>query len=209
MIEVKAYDREGKPAGTLEVSEEWFGGEVRAAVLREALLMYEANKREGNASVLRRSEVRGSTRKLYRQKHTGRARVGDARSPIRRGGGSVWGPKPREYRYSLPKKALRIALDSAILAKLRDGQVIVADCATPESPRTKPVAAYLRTIGVNPSTSCLYVTPELDIAFYKSARNIDGVEVTPLSSLNAYSVVRPETVVFSRAAFDKLLEGRR
>ena len=181
--------REGKPTAAVEVSEDWFGGEVRKTVLREALLMYEANHRQGNASVLRRSEVRGSTRKLWRQKHTGRARVGDSRSPIRRGGGSVYGPKPREYRFSLPKKALKVALDSAILAKLQDGEVIVVDCVAGETPKTKGVAAYLKSIGIAAGISLLFVTPELDLVFYKSARNIDGVEILPARGLNAYSVV--------------------
>jgi len=182
---------------------------VRRGVLREALLMYETNQRQGNASVLRRSEVRGSTRKLWRQKHTGRARVGDARSPIRRGGGSVWGPKPRDYSYSLPKKALKVALDSAILAKMQDGEIVVADCKPSEPPKTKTVASYLKQIGFQAGSPLLYVTMQLDRDFYKSARNIDGVEVLPLSDLNAYAVVRPATVIFSRGAFEKLLEERQ
>jgi large subunit ribosomal protein L4 len=209
MIEVKTFDAEGKPAQPLEVAEELFGGEVKARLLREALLMYENNKREGNASVLRRGEIAGSTRKLWRQKHTGRARVGDSRSPIRRGGGSVFGPKPRDYRYSMPKRALRGALDSALLAKMKDAQVAVAEFPAAEKPGTKAVASYLKTIGVAKGAACLLVTPELDMLFYKSARNIDGVEVMPLTQLNAWSVVRPSSIVFGRKAFEKLLEERR
>lgn len=209
MIEVKTFDAEGKPAEPMEVAEELFGGEVKARLLREALVMYENNQREGNASVLRRGEVAGSTRKLWRQKHTGRARVGDSRSPIRRGGGSVFGPKPRDYRYSMPKKALRGALNSALLAKMKDAEVVVAECPSPEKPATKAVASYLKTIGVAKGTTCLLVTPDLDMLFYKSARNIHGVEVMPLAELNAWAVVRPANVVFSRKAFEKLLEERR
>jgi len=209
MIEVPAFNSNGEPQDAIPVSEELFGARVRKALLREALLMYEANARQGNASVLRRGEVAGSTRKLWRQKHTGRARVGDSRSPIRRGGGSVFGPKPRDYSYSLPKKALRAALDSAILAKLLDREVVVADCPSPESPKTKPVAAYLKTIGLTPGSPLLYVTSQHDSTFYKSARNIDGLGVVALPDLNAYAVVRPSVVIFSRAAFDALLEERR
>jgi large subunit ribosomal protein L4 len=209
MIEVKAFDAEGKPAQPVQVSEELFGGTVKKELLREALIMYENNHREGNASVLRRGEIAGSTRKLWRQKHTGRARVGDSRSPIRRGGGSVFGPKPRDYRYAIPKKASRIALNAAILAKLIDDEVVVAECATPSAAKTKPVASYLKAIGVAKGANCLYVTPELDAVFYKSARNIDGLSVLPLADLNAYAVVRPTKVVFSRKAFEKLLEERR
>ncbi len=209
MIEVKAYNQDGKPDGAISVPEDAFGGTVRKQLLRDAIVMYEANMRQGNASVKRRGEVRGSTRKLYRQKHTGRARVGDARSPIRKGGGSVFGPKPRDYSYSLPKKALKAALDSAILAKLLDDEVIVADCRVSDAPRTKAVAAYMAAVGIKPGTTVLYITPELDAVFYKSARNIRGVETKPLSDINAYAVVRPSMVVFARNAFEKLLEERR
>jgi large subunit ribosomal protein L4 len=209
MIEVKTFNAQGEAGAPISVSEELFGKRVRKVLLREALLMYETNKRQGNASVLRRSEVQGSTRKLYRQKHTGRARVGDSRSPIRKGGGSVWGPKPRDYSYHLPKKALRAALDSAILAKLIDHEVVVADCRTSDAPKTKPVAAYMRAIGLVAGTSVLYVTLDLDPVFHKSARNIDGLEILPLAQLYAYAVVRPKAVVFSCQAFEKLLEERR
>ncbi len=209
MIEVRAYDAEGNPADPVLVDEAWFGGSVRAGVLREAILMYEANRRSGTANTRRRSEIQGSTKKLWRQKHTGRARVGDRSAPHRRGGASVFGPKPRDYGYAMPKKALKAALDSAILAKLGDGQVLIADCKTPETPKTKPVAEYFGKIGISPGQTCLYVTGDLDGAFYRSARNIRGLSVSPLSQINAYSIVKPSTVIFSRGAFEKLLEGRR
>jgi len=209
MIEVKTFNADGHPDAPISVSEDLFGKRIRKVLLREALLMYETNKRQGNASVLRRGEVQGSTRKLHSQKHTGRARVGDSRSPIRKGGGSVWGPKPRDYSYHLPKKALRAALDSAILAKLIDHEVVVADCRTSDAPKTKPVAAYFKAIGLQAGTSVLYVTLDLDLVFHKSARNIGGLEILPLAQLYAYAVVRPKAVVFSRQAFEKLLEERR
>jgi large subunit ribosomal protein L4 len=209
MIEVRTFDSDGRSDKPISVSEEAFGGKVRRAVLREALLMYEANKRQGTSDVLRRAEVRGSTRKLWRQKHTGRARVGDRRSPIRRGGGVVWGPHPRDYSYSLPKKALKVALDSAILSKLIDGEVIVADCRTSEPPKTKAVASYLKSIGLAAGAKLLYVIRDMDAVFHRSARNIEGLDVLPLPDLNAYAMVRPSMVVFSKGAFEKLLEGRK
>lgn len=209
MIEVKTYDAEGNEAAAVQVDEAWFGGGVRAELLRRAVLMYEANRRSGTASTRRRSEVAGSSRKLYRQKNTGRARVGNRSAPHRRGGGSAFGPKPRDYSWSLPKKALKAALDSALLAKLADGEVVVAECATPEEPRTRQVAEYMEKIGIPRGTSCLYVTGELDTLFYKSARNIGGLAVMRIAELNAYEVVKPSKVVFSRQAFDKLLEQRR
>ncbi len=209
MIEVKAYDAEGNQTDSIQVDEAWFGGAVRAQLLRQAVLMYQANRRQGTASTLRRSEVAGSTRKLYRQKNTGRARVGDRSAPHRKGGAPAFGPKPRDYSYSMPKKALRAALDSALLAKLEDGEVIVADCATPEAPKTRPVAEYLATIGIAHGTTCLYVTPEVDRIFYRSGRNIDGFEIAPLREINAYAIVKPSRVVFSRRAFDELLRERR
>ena len=209
MIEVKAYDSEGNETEALRVEEAWFGTHLRAEVLRRAILMYEANRRQGSANTLRRSEVAGSNRKLDRQKHTSRARVGDRSAPHRRGGASTFGPRPRDFRFSMPKKALRAALDSALLAKLRDGQVVVGACGTPEAPKTKPVAEYLARIGVEKGVSCLYVTAETDGVFYRSARNIRGLSVMPLDELSAYAVVRPRWVVFSSEAFEKLLERRR
>ncbi|MHC4712329.1 MAG: 50S ribosomal protein L4 [Planctomycetota bacterium] len=209
MIEVKAYDENGNPADPVQVDEAWFGGAVRAGVLREAILMYEANRRSGTANTRRRAEIEGSNRKLWRQKHTGRARVADRSAPHRRGGASAFGPRPRDYGYSLPKKALKAALDSAILAKLGDGEVLIADCKAAETPKTKPVAEYLGKIGVKAGQTCLYVTGDLDGVFYRSARNINGLSVSPLSQINAYSIVKPSTVIFSREAFEKLLEGRR
>jgi len=209
MIEVRAYDAEGNETDAVEVDEAWFGAAVRPQLLRQAVLMYQARRRRGTANTLRRSEIAGSSRKLYRQKHTGRARVGDRSAPQRRGGASAFGPRPRDYGYALPRKALTAALDSALLAKLVDGEVIVADCATPEAPKTKPVAEYLASIGITAGTTCLYVTRENDRIFYKSARNIDGLEVAPLRELNAFAVVKPSRLVFSRPAFEDLLNQRR
>ncbi len=210
MIEVKAYNAEGEAAAPVQVEEAWFGGNVRPGVLREAILMYQAKSHQGTANTRRRSEIKGSTRKLWRQKHTGRARVGDVSAPHRRGGASVFGPKPKEIiSRRMPAKALRVALNSALLAKLADGEVIVADCNTPETPSTKHVAAYLDKIGIEKGQTCLWVTAGLDRTFYKSARNIAGVEVKSLSGLNAYAVVRPAMVIFGREAFEKLLERRR
>ena len=120
----------------------------------------------------------------------------------------VFGPKPREYRFSLPHKALKQALNAALLAKMKDGQVIVVEAPAGEV-KTKPVAAYMKAVGVAAGTSCLFVTGEIDKNFYKSARNINSLEVMPLALLNAYAVVRPSVVAFSRGAFEKLLEERR
>jgi large subunit ribosomal protein L4 len=209
MIEVKTYDAEGNEATAVQVDEVWFGGRVRAELLRRAVLMYEANRRSGTASTRRRGELAGSTRKLYRQKNTGRARVGDRGAPHRRGGGSVFGPKPRDYSWSLPKKALKAALNSALLAKLADGEVFVAECATPDEPKTRQVSEYMEKIGIAKGTTCLYVTGDYDNVFYKSARNIPGLAVLPLAEINTYAVIKPSRVVFSRPAFDKLLEQRQ
>ena len=209
MIELKTYDAEGQEVDSVQVEEAWFGGRVRKRLLRQAILMYEANRRQGTANTKRRGEVSGSTRKLWRQKGSGRARVSDGKAPHWRGGGSAFGPKPRDYSYALPKKALHAALDSAILAKLIDGQVTVADCKAPEEPKTKPVAQYLGKIGVASGATCLYVTGDHDGVLYRSARNIPGVSISAVNELSAYSVVKPSMVVFSREALEKLLEGRR
>lgn len=208
MIEVKTFKADGKAGDPVKVEEEWFGGTVRAQVLRDAILMYEARQRVGTAHVKGRAEVRGSGRKLWRQKHTGHARVGDGKVSHWRGGGVAFGIAERDFGYKMPRKALKRALDSALLAKLQDNEVLVADCKVDE-PKTKIVAGYLHDIGVEKGEAALYVLATEDGDFHRAARNIDGLKVVTLAQLNAYDVVRPRRVIFGKEAFDKLVEQRR
>jgi large subunit ribosomal protein L4 len=147
-IEVPVFNAQGQPAGSVKVDPAEFGGKINKQLLHEVVLMYLANQRAGTASTLRRGEVAGSTKKLFRQKGTGNARVGPRRTNKRRGGGTAKGPKPRDHEYHLPKQAVRIATRMAILSKFRDQEAaIIDDLAVPDGPpKTKNVALTLKSL---------------------------------------------------------------
>lgn len=203
MIEVPVLDIGGKPQGTIAVDEAKLGGKVHARLLRDYVVMYEANQRVGTAATKTRAEREGSGRKPYRQKGTGLARAGSIRSPIWRGGGRVHGPKPRDYSYQMPRQAKRLALRSAVLAKLRDGEVAVVDKLELPQPKTKLMAATLKNLGI--AGSCLIVLPKHDETIWKSARNLPSIHVSTLADLNAYIVLRPKKVLFTKEALDQFL----
>jgi len=207
MIEVTVYSPDGKETGRIEVDEAWFGGTVHMEALRLAVRRYENRQRVGTASTKCRSMVRGSTRKIYRQKHTGRARMGTVRSPIRRGGGVTFAKRPRDFSIDMPKKMRRRALDSALLARLRDGEVLVLDGLTPAEPKTRLVAQALAAVGVG--RSCVLAIQPDDEVLYKSARNLARVRVRRAIDLNAYEVLWPHRLVFTRPAFEALVEARK
>ncbi len=203
MIQLSIYNQEGAEVGQMDVDEAKLGGEVHRPVLREAILMHLARRRVGTACAKTRSEVSGSGKKLWRQKGTGHARPGDRKSPLRRGGGVIFGPKPRDYSYSIPKKARRKAIKSALLAKLQDGEVVVVDSIEVAEAKTRLVAQLLRNLGIE--GSCLIVTPELDRQVYLASRNIPGVSVLPVSDLNAYDLVAKARVLMAKDALDRVL----
>ena len=202
-ITLNVLNRQGQNAGTVDVDPAEFGGTVNKQLLHDAVLMYQANQRAGTHSTLRRGEVAGSTKKLFRQKGTGNARVGNKRTNKRRGGGTTKGPKPRDYSYSLPKKALRKATRMAVLAKLQDQEVVLVDDLAFNAPKTKEMAGVLKALNLH-DTTCLVGTAGLQPAVYKSARNIRGVEVLPADQFNAYTVLKQKRLVLTRAALDEL-----
>src|SRR5579871_4834592 len=177
-ITVTVYNRRGESAGTLEIDPADFGGTVNKQLLHDVVLMQQANQRAGTHSTLRRGEVAGSTKKLFRQKGTGNARVGTRRTNKRRGGGTAKGPKPRDYEYHLPKKAVRTATRMALLSKFQDQEAVILDDLRLEEVKTKPMAAVLKALKLD-GKSCLIGTAAHYPVVYKSARNIRGVEVFP------------------------------
>src|SRR5437016_10779436 len=149
MLSLNVYNRQGDSVGTVEIDPAEFGGKVNRQLLHDVVVMHLANQRAGTHSTLRRGEVSGSTKKLFRQKGTGNARVGPRRTNKRRGGGTAKGPKPRDYEYHLPKKAVRAATRMAILSKLQDNEAVVIDdlaVAAGQPPKTKDVAAVLKAL---------------------------------------------------------------
>ena len=203
MLSVNVYNCQGETVGTVEIDPQEFGGKVNRQLLHEVVLMHLANQRAGTHSTLRRGEVAGSTKKLFRQKGTGNARVGTRRTNKRRGGGTAKGPKPRDYEYHLPKKAVRAATRMALLSKFQDNEALIIDELSFPEPRTKPVAALLKALKLD-GTTCLVSTAGSDSVLYKSARNLPGVEVAPASQLNAYTVLHQKRLLLTRAALEEL-----
>src|SRR5438105_7449208 len=175
MLTLNVVNHEGANVGTVEVDPEEFGGTVNRQLLHEAVVMYLANQRAGTHSTLRRGEVAGSTKKLFRQKGTGNARAGTRRTNKRKGGGTAKGPKPRDYEYHLPKKAVRASTRMAILSKFQDQEAVVLDELSLPEAKTKPMVAILKALKLDGAT-CLVGTAKHDPLVYKSARNIRGVE---------------------------------
>lgn len=203
MIDVAVYNRDGKQIETLQVDEAAFGGTVRHPLLKQAIVMYHANLRVGTAATKSKGMVEGSTRKLYKQKGTGNARAGAIRTPVRRGGGHAFAKTARDFGKDMPRKQRRLACDSAILAKLQDGRVVVIDELSFEAPKTKEFARVLTNLKID--RSCLVTIPQQDFNVYKSARNLPKVDVMVVGDLNAGIVCKKQKVLFTKEAFMSLL----
>jgi large subunit ribosomal protein L4 len=205
MISIPILDSSGSQTGVYEFDPTLLvAGELNRQLLHDVVVMYEANRRVGTVQTKSRGMVQGSTRKLFRQKGTGRARAGNARTPVRRGGGHAFGKKPRDYSYRLPRKAVRAATRMALLSKFQDGQATVLSSWDCSQPSTKVVVSALKTLSLAGS-SVLIATDGIDLNLYKSARNIKGVQVLPASDLNAYSLLRNRNFVVTVSAMDSLL----
>jgi len=203
MADLPIYDRTGAEVGTYSVDPKEFATQINKQLLHDAVVMYQANQRHGSASTRTRSEVAGSTKKMYRQKGTGNARAGSRRSGIRRGGGHIFAKKPRDYHYRMPRKAIRLATRMALASKLEDDQVVVIDELSFEAPKTKEMATILAALGLA-GISTLVTTASHDPNVYKSARNIERVTVSPAGDLNAWALLAQEKVLVTKAALDSL-----
>ena len=204
MISVSIRDMSGSESGTYEFDPADLASGVNRQLLHDAAVMYEANRRQGTVQTKSRGMVNGSTHKLFRQKGTGRARAGNARTPVRRGGGHAFGKKPRDYSYRLPRKSLRIATKMALLSKFQDEQAVVLSDWQCAEQKTKVVAQALKSLGVD-GASVLLATNGVDANVWRSARNISGVRVLPASDLNAWDLLRHRNLVVTVAAMDQLL----
>jgi large subunit ribosomal protein L4 len=200
MIEVPVYSQDGKQVETLQIDEQQLGGKVRSRLLKQAIVMYEANQRQGSVAKKSRGQVEGSTRKIYKQKHTGNARMGSVRQPVRKGGGRAFQQVPRDHSKDMPEKMRRLARANALLAKLVDQEVKVVDGLSLATPKTKQFAQVLKALQVAGSTVVL-ATARHDEALYRSGRNIDGVMIVTVSQINAYNFLRHHFVLFTKEAF--------
>ncbi len=200
MVEVKVYS--GGKVTTQKVDESRYGDRVLGRTLKDAVVMYEANLRAGTAKTKSRGEVRGPNKKLWKQKHTGRARMGSKKVVHWRGGGLAFGPRPRDYSYHMPVKARRVALQNALYTKFRDGEVSVADGWPADKPNTKAAVAVLKALELD--RSVLVVTEDRRPNLYMSLRNVPQVDVCVLSDLNARQVLLRRNMVLTPGALQQL-----
>jgi len=205
MPKVAVYNQEGATVGEITLSDAVFGAEVNTGLLHEAVQSYLANQRQGTSDTKTRAEVSGGGRKPWKQKGTGRARAGSTRSPNWRHGGVAFGPHPRDYSWSLNKKAKRVALRQALSAKVAAGDVIVLDSISIEVPKTKMVAIMLEKLNASGKKAYI-VTAEGDANVYKSARNIPGVNSNAARNLNVYEVLYAGKLVLTKDAVAKVEE---
>ena len=203
-MQVSVYNIKGEVVDQIEVDESVFGLAPNESVVHQALVRQRANARAGTANTKTRGEVSGSTRKLFRQKHTGFARAGSRRTPTRRGGGVAFGPRTRSYRQAMPKKMRRLALKCVLSAKVSDGELLVVDSFALERPRTKQVVDALRALGVQ--SSALLVSAEPDANFIKSARNIEGSKTLPAGMLNVVDLLSYRMLLMSVDAVRRVEE---
>jgi large subunit ribosomal protein L4 len=203
MIEVPVFDQTGKKLESLQVDEAKLGGKVRLNLLKQATVAYHANQRQGTVRTLARGEVAGSTRKMFRQKGTGNARTGGIRNPIKKGGGHAKQKRPKDWRQALPKKARRLARNSAILMKIQSSDIrIVDDIKLPE-PKTKLMAEVYKALGID--RSCLLAIDGRNENLERSARNLDRTTLTTVAQLNAWDILKNRTLLLTRAGLQQIL----
>jgi large subunit ribosomal protein L4 len=192
-VKAPVYGLNGEVVEQIELSEAIFAIPFNEAVVHQAMVRQLANERQGTASAKTRGEVSGSTRKLYAQKHTGRARRGDIKSPLLRGGGVAFGPKPRSYRQSMPKKMRRLALKCLLSAKIREGNIRLVQELDFKEPKTKDMINVLSSLGID--SSALIVTAQSTPNVTRSAANLNEVKVLPSALINALDLLSYEMLV--------------
>jgi large subunit ribosomal protein L4 len=202
---VDVVNNENKKVGSVDLSDEVFGARINGGLIWESVVRANAAERRGTHATKNRALVSGSGKKPWRQKGTGRARVGEIRNPLWRKGGTVFGPQPRSYDYKLPKKVEIGALRAALAQKLKDGQVVVVDALTASEVKTKPIAESLKRLGVE--RKALLIDVARDEKFERSVRNVRGVAFVASSRVTARDVMDADRVVATRAALEKLQEA--
>ena len=204
MAKVTMLNMAGAEAGTIELKDEIFGIEPNANAVHAVVVNYLANQRQGTQSAKTRGEVRGGGRKPFRQKGTGRHRQGSTTDPSQIGGGIAFAPKPRSYRYTLPKKLRRLAMKSALSSKVLENEIIVLDELKLDAPKTKEMVKVLAN--VKAGRKALIVTAEKDENIVKSAANIPGVRTALVGTMNVYEIVNHTSFIVTKEAIEKIEE---
>lgn len=197
-MQVPVYNSSGEELRKIDISDDLFAVPFNEAVVHQVMVSLRANTRQGTAATKTRGMVAGSTKKLYRQKGTGSARAGSKKSPLRRGGGIIFGPQPRDYRQAVPKKMRRLALKCVLSAKAGEGELKIIDSFDFTEPKTSRMATLMNALGIN--SSVLIVTPEPEINVIKSARNLPGVKTTPAHVINILDLLSHRTLLMTEAA---------
>jgi len=205
MPEADIKDKNNTVVGKIALSDDLFGISAKQGVLHEAVVNFLANQRQGTHATKTKGLISGGGKKPWKQKGTGRARSGSTRSPLWRGGGTIFGPQPRDYSYKLPKKVKRLALMNAFHEKLSSGEIVFLDGLSLEKPRTKDIISLLKSFDLQNKT-VLIILPEKDDAVVLSARNIPGVDVVRAADVNVYDVLAHATLLMTKDAAQKLGE---
>jgi large subunit ribosomal protein L4 len=212
MIELPVYNQAGDKVSSMNIDEASLGGpEVNVSLLKQALVMYHANKRQGTVRTLARGEVEGSTRKIYRQKGTGNARMGSIRQPVRVGGGHAKQKRPKDWRHDMPKKAKKLARNHALLSKIKSQDIRVVDGIAISAPKTKIMVAMFKKLGLDRSV-LLALDGKHDAgekSIERSARNIERTRLTTVTQLNAWDLLTTQKLVITRSGLEKLLSEKK
>ncbi len=205
VIELDVFKISGEKSGSMSVDLQLMGEPASPALMHRAVVSYEANARQGDACTKTRGDRAGSGKKLWKQKGTGRARMGSIRSPLWRGGGVTFGPKPRDYRMKVSKKERQSVLKTAVAGKLRDGEVRILDSFQLEELKTKKVAAFIK--GLSLKGTVLFVSQEYNPDWLQASRNLKSVNTLPSGDLNALEVLKGRTVVFEKKALENMIQA--
>ena len=201
MLTLPVFDRSGKQVGEYQFDENELADHVSPQLLHDVVVMYQSNKRQGTAKTKTRGEVAGSTKKMFKQKGTGNARAGSKRSGVRRGGGHIHAKSPRDWRITMPRKAMQTATRMALLTKFVSDSVIILSDVSFSAPKTKDFISILKALQLD-GTRVLFTTPGYDANVYKSGRNIPQVTVLPVSDINALEILLPKKIVMTQASLD-------
>ena len=200
MVTIPVYNMKGDQVESVDFDERELANYINIKLLHEAVVMYQANLRQGSAKTKTRAEVAGSKKKMYRQKGTGNARAGHRRSGVRRGGGHIFAKAPRDFSYRLPRKALQTATRMALLSKIDNNSLILLDELKISEIKTKSMVEILANLKIN--SSVLVATDAYDAIVYKSGRNIPKTTVIPAAEMNAYQILKPKKVVMTAKALE-------
>lgn len=208
-MELEVYKTDGTKSGdTVTLPEEIFGIQPNDHAIYQAVRVYLAHQRQGTHKTKTRGEVRGGGRKPWRQKHTGRARVGSTRSPLWIGGGTIFGPQPRDYNLKLPKKVQTLARKSALSYKAKNGEIMVVEDFTFPEPKTKEIVSILKALSID-GKKTLLLTPRTDACVYKSARNVPTMDVLEAYKASTYEILNNQILLIQKSALDILTKSIR